>query len=138
MPIFRIAGGRILSTVKMHLIKGRSCGDPFCQAVEEVVQDLDLKIKNIIDSQHEALTASTTGLSPARVMGLLLFFLLFSFTRKQMSFACLVSSLYFKGLSIEYYLLLTVQSSVIVVLNFLKRLILEDYSVDFKKLIYLN
>ncbi|NWZ77045.1 PARI protein, partial [Poecile atricapillus] len=62
----RIAGGRILSTVKMHLIKGRSNGDPFCQAVEEVVQDLDLKIKNIIDSQQEALTASTTGVSPAR------------------------------------------------------------------------
>ncbi|KAM6288065.1 PCNA-interacting partner [Spheniscus humboldti] len=61
----RIAGGRILSTVKMHLIKGRSNGDPFCQAVEEVVQDLDLKIKNIIDSQHEVLTASTTGVSPA-------------------------------------------------------------------------
>ncbi|NWQ88965.1 PARI protein, partial [Burhinus bistriatus] len=84
----RIAGGRILSTVKMHLIKGRSNGDPFCQAVEEVVQDLDLKIKNIIDSQHEVLTASTTGVSPARVMGLLLFILLFSFIRKQMSFAC--------------------------------------------------
>ncbi|KFO06676.1 PCNA-interacting partner, partial [Balearica regulorum gibbericeps] len=67
----RIAGGRILSTVKMHLIKDRSNGDPFCQAVEEVVQDLDLKIKNIIDSQHEVLTASTTGVSPARVMGLL-------------------------------------------------------------------
>ncbi|NWV98630.1 PARI protein, partial [Machaerirhynchus nigripectus] len=65
----RIAGGRILSTVKMHLIKDRSNGDPFCQAVEEVVQDLDLKIKNIIDSQQEALTASTTGVSPARVMG---------------------------------------------------------------------
>uniref|UniRef100_A0A8C3JZ29 PCNA-interacting partner n=1 Tax=Calidris pygmaea TaxID=425635 RepID=A0A8C3JZ29_9CHAR len=62
----RIAGGRILSTVKMHLIKGRSNGDPFCQAVEEVVQDLDLKIKNIIDSQREVLTASTTGVSPAR------------------------------------------------------------------------
>ncbi|XP_064312444.1 PCNA-interacting partner isoform X4 [Phalacrocorax carbo] len=62
----RIAGGRILSTVKMHLIKGRSNGDPFCQAVEEAVQDLDLKIKNIIDSQHEVLTASTTGASPAR------------------------------------------------------------------------
>ncbi|KFV59350.1 PCNA-interacting partner [Gavia stellata] len=86
----RIAGGRILSTVKMHLIKGRSNGDPFCQAVEEVVEDLDLKIKNIIDSQHEVLTANTTGVSPARVMGLLLFFLLFSFTRKQMSFAFLV------------------------------------------------
>ncbi|KAJ7399113.1 PCNA-interacting partner [Pitangus sulphuratus] len=62
----RIAGGRILSTVKMHLIKGRSNGDPFCQAVEEVVQDLDLKIKNIIDSQQEILTASTTGVSPTR------------------------------------------------------------------------
>ncbi|KFR02431.1 PCNA-interacting partner [Opisthocomus hoazin] len=67
----RIAGGRIMSTVKMHLIKGRSNGDPFCQAVEEVVQDLDLKIKNIVDSQHEVLTDSTTGVSPARVMGLL-------------------------------------------------------------------
>ncbi|KAM6137835.1 PCNA-interacting partner [Pterocles gutturalis] len=62
----RVAGGQILSTVKMHLIKGRSNGDPFCQAVEEVVQDLDLKIKNIIDSQYEVLTASTTGFSPAR------------------------------------------------------------------------
>ncbi|NXX48415.1 PARI protein, partial [Tricholaema leucomelas] len=79
----RIAGGRILSTVKMHLIKGRSNGDPFCKAVEEVVEDLDLKIKNIIDSQQEVLTASTTGVSPARVMGVLLFFLLFSLTRKQ-------------------------------------------------------
>ncbi|NWZ05533.1 PARI protein, partial [Agelaius phoeniceus] len=84
----RIAGGRILSTVKMHLIKGRSNGDPFCQAVEEAVQDLDLKIKNIIDSQQETSTASTTGVSPARVMGLLLFSLLFSFIRKQKSFAC--------------------------------------------------
>ncbi|XP_062347239.1 PCNA-interacting partner isoform X1 [Cinclus cinclus] len=62
----RIAGGQILSTVKMHLIKGRSNGDPFCQAVEEAVQDLDLKIKNIVDSQQETLTASTTGVSPAR------------------------------------------------------------------------
>ncbi|NXH81488.1 PARI protein, partial [Edolisoma coerulescens] len=87
----RIAGGRILSTVKMHLIKGRSNGDPFCQAVEEVVQDMDLKIKNIIDSQQETLTAGTTGISPARVMGLLLFFLLFNFIRKQMSFACFKS-----------------------------------------------
>ncbi|NXH51917.1 PARI protein, partial [Rhabdornis inornatus] len=87
----RIAGGRILSTVKMHLIKGRSNGDPFCQAVEEVVQDLDLKIKNIVNSQQETLTASTTGVSPARVMGLLLLFLLFSFKRKQISFACFKS-----------------------------------------------
>ncbi|XP_062425614.1 PCNA-interacting partner [Rhea pennata] len=62
----RIAGGRILSTVKMHLIKGRSNRDPFCRAVEEVVQDWDLKIKNITDSRHDVLTASTTGVSPAR------------------------------------------------------------------------
>ncbi|NXW93468.1 PARI protein, partial [Alopecoenas beccarii] len=70
----RISGGRILSTVKMHLIKGRSNGDPFCQAVEEVVEDLDLKIKNIIDSQHEVMAASTTGVSPARVISLAWFF----------------------------------------------------------------
>ncbi|XP_006138096.2 PCNA-interacting partner isoform X2 [Pelodiscus sinensis] len=62
----RIAGGRILSTIKMHLIKGRNSGDPFCRAAEEVLQDLDLRIKNIINSQHEAMTASTTGISPAR------------------------------------------------------------------------
>lgn len=80
----------------MHLIKGRSNGDPFCQAVEEVVQDLDLKIKNIIDSQQETLTAGTTGVSPARVMGLLLFFSLFGFIRKQMAFACLVSFSFLK------------------------------------------
>ncbi|KFW73452.1 PCNA-interacting partner [Pygoscelis adeliae] len=71
----RIAGGRILSTVKMHLIKGRSNGDPFCQAVEEVVQDLDLKIKNIIDSQHEVLTASTTGVTARNFSSLACFFL---------------------------------------------------------------
>uniref|UniRef100_A0A674K2T8 PCNA-interacting partner n=1 Tax=Terrapene triunguis TaxID=2587831 RepID=A0A674K2T8_9SAUR len=62
----RIAGGRILSTIKMHLIKGRNSGDSFCRAAEEVLQDLDLRIKNIINSQHEAVTASTTGISPAR------------------------------------------------------------------------
>ncbi|XP_010212593.1 PREDICTED: PCNA-interacting partner [Tinamus guttatus] len=66
MPFFRIAGGQILSTVKMHLLKGRSNGDPFCRAVEEVVEGWDLKIKNIIESQHDVLTASTTGVSPAR------------------------------------------------------------------------
>ncbi|EMP23977.1 PARP1-binding protein [Chelonia mydas] len=62
----RIAGGRILSTIKIHLIKGRNSGDPFCRAAEEVLRDLDLRIKNIINSQHEAVTASTTGISPAR------------------------------------------------------------------------
>ncbi|XP_042693733.1 PCNA-interacting partner isoform X3 [Centrocercus urophasianus] len=66
IPDPRVAGGQILSTVKMHLMKGRSNGDPFYQAVEEVVQDLDLRIKNIIDSQHEVLTVSATGVSPTR------------------------------------------------------------------------
>nr|XP_028601880.1 PCNA-interacting partner isoform X4 [Podarcis muralis] len=62
----RLAGGKILSTIKMHLIKGRNSGDAFCQAAEEVVQDLDLRIKNIINFQHESMTASTAGISPAR------------------------------------------------------------------------
>ncbi|XP_013914326.1 PREDICTED: PCNA-interacting partner [Thamnophis sirtalis] len=62
----RHAGGRILSTIKMQLIKGRNSRDPFCQAAEEVVQDLDLRIKNIISFQHEAVAASATGISPAR------------------------------------------------------------------------
>ncbi|NXQ41379.1 PARI protein, partial [Catharus fuscescens] len=91
----RIAGGRILSTVKMHLTKGRSNGDPFCQAVEEVVQDLDLKIKNIVDSQQETLTASTPGVSPARVMGLLF-----------LKSCCIVSRLTLKqlqGLSVVWF-----------------------------------
>ncbi|XP_034259709.1 PCNA-interacting partner isoform X1 [Pantherophis guttatus] len=60
------AGGRILSTIKMQLIKGLNSGDPFCQAAEEVVQDLDLRIKSIISFQHEAVAASATGISPAR------------------------------------------------------------------------
>ncbi|KAJ7329077.1 hypothetical protein JRQ81_015251 [Phrynocephalus forsythii] len=62
----RIAGGQILSTIKMHLIKGLNSRDLFCQAAEEVVQDLDLRIKNIINFQHEAMAASTAGISPAR------------------------------------------------------------------------
>ncbi|XP_003499740.1 PCNA-interacting partner isoform X1 [Cricetulus griseus] len=58
-----LAGGRILSVIKMRLIKGHSSGDPFYKAVEEVVQDLDLRIKNIINSQ-ESVTVSTTNISP--------------------------------------------------------------------------
>ncbi|NXD19163.1 PARI protein, partial [Spelaeornis formosus] len=95
----RIAGGRILSTVKMHLIKGRSNGDPFCQAVEEVVQDLDLKIKNIIDTQQETLTASTTGVSPERVMGLYYFYYLALLESKNL---LPVFFSIFKGLSVDY------------------------------------
>ncbi|XP_054844369.1 PCNA-interacting partner [Eublepharis macularius] len=62
----RLAGGQILSTIKMHLIKGRNSRDPFCQAAEEVVCDLDLRIKNIINFQHDVVAASSTGISPAR------------------------------------------------------------------------
>uniref|UniRef100_R4GDL7 PCNA-interacting partner n=1 Tax=Anolis carolinensis TaxID=28377 RepID=R4GDL7_ANOCA len=66
IPDPRLAGGRILSTIKMHLIKGRNSKDPFCQAAEEVVKDLDLRIKNIKNFQHEAMAANSTGISPAR------------------------------------------------------------------------
>ncbi|XP_044535081.1 PCNA-interacting partner [Gracilinanus agilis] len=62
----RIAGSRILSAIKTELIKGRSSGDPFRQATEEVAQDLDLRIKNIINSQQEDRVVNTTGSSPAR------------------------------------------------------------------------
>ncbi|XP_042324681.1 LOW QUALITY PROTEIN: PCNA-interacting partner [Sceloporus undulatus] len=61
-----LAGGLILSTIKMHLSKGRNSKDPFCQALEEVVQDLDLRIKNIKNFQHETMAPNITGISPAR------------------------------------------------------------------------
>ncbi|XP_027711681.1 PCNA-interacting partner isoform X1 [Vombatus ursinus] len=66
IPNPRMAGGRILSAIKTELIKGRSSGDPFRQATEEVTQDLDLRIKNIINSQQEDRVVNTTGSSPAR------------------------------------------------------------------------
>ncbi|XP_060101594.1 PCNA-interacting partner isoform X2 [Heteronotia binoei] len=62
----RLAGGQILSTIKSHLIKGQNSRDPFCRAVEEVVHDSDLRIKNIINFQHDVVAASSTGVSPAR------------------------------------------------------------------------
>ncbi|XP_055250421.1 PCNA-interacting partner isoform X2 [Moschus berezovskii] len=61
-----IAGGRILSVIKMQLIKGQNSRDPFYKAVEEVAQDLDLRIKNIINSQQGDVALSTTDISPAR------------------------------------------------------------------------
>ncbi|XP_072511841.1 PCNA-interacting partner isoform X2 [Notamacropus eugenii] len=66
IPNPRIAGGRILSVIKTELIKGRSSGDPFRQAMEEVTHDLDLRIKNIMNSQQEDRVVNTTGSSPAR------------------------------------------------------------------------
>nr|XP_045009168.1 PCNA-interacting partner isoform X3 [Jaculus jaculus] len=66
VPNPSIAGGRILSMIKTQLSKGRNNGDPFYKAVEEVVQDLDLRIKNIINSQQERTVVSTTDTSPAR------------------------------------------------------------------------
>ncbi|XP_062930772.1 PCNA-interacting partner [Cynocephalus volans] len=66
IPNPSIAGGRILSVIKMQLIKGRNSRDPFYKAVEEVTQDLDLRIKNIISSQQGGVAVSTTDISPAR------------------------------------------------------------------------
>ncbi|XP_052020980.1 PCNA-interacting partner isoform X2 [Apodemus sylvaticus] len=63
IPNPSLAGGRILSAIKMRLIKGHSSGEPFYKAVEEVVQDLNLRIKNIINSQ-EGVAVSTTNISP--------------------------------------------------------------------------
>ncbi|XP_021482593.1 PCNA-interacting partner isoform X1 [Meriones unguiculatus] len=64
IPSPSLAGGRILSVIKMQLIKGHSSEDPFYKAVEEVVQDLNLRIKNIISSQEDV-AVSSTSLSPA-------------------------------------------------------------------------
>ncbi|XP_066109231.1 PCNA-interacting partner [Saccopteryx bilineata] len=61
-----MAGGRLLSVIKLQLIKGQNSRDPFCKAVEEVAQDLDLRIKSIISSQRGDVAASTTDISPAR------------------------------------------------------------------------
>ncbi|XP_008584167.1 PREDICTED: PCNA-interacting partner [Galeopterus variegatus] len=66
IPNPSIAGGQILSVIKMQLIKGRNSRDPFYKAVEEVTQDLDLRIKNIISSQQGGVAVSTTDISPAR------------------------------------------------------------------------
>ncbi|XP_058164615.1 PCNA-interacting partner isoform X1 [Dasypus novemcinctus] len=66
MPNPSIAGGRILSLIKMQLIKGQNSRDPFYKAVEEVAQDVELRIKNIINSQQEDEVVSTTDISPAQ------------------------------------------------------------------------
>ncbi|XP_005374622.1 PREDICTED: PCNA-interacting partner isoform X2 [Chinchilla lanigera] len=66
IPNPSIAGGRILSVIKMQLIKGQSSEAAFCKAVEEVAQDLDLRIKNIVNSQQEGGALGPTDISPAR------------------------------------------------------------------------
>jgi hypothetical protein len=53
----------------MQLIKGHSSGEPFYKAVEEVVQDLNLRIKNIINSQ-EGVAVSANNISPVPVKDL--------------------------------------------------------------------
>lgn len=60
----------------MQVTKGHSNRDPFYKAVEEVSQDLDLRIKDIINSQQRDLAVSTTDVSPARVMSFLYFIIL--------------------------------------------------------------
>nr|XP_033807964.1 PCNA-interacting partner [Geotrypetes seraphini]XP_033807965.1 PCNA-interacting partner [Geotrypetes seraphini]XP_033807966.1 PCNA-interacting partner [Geotrypetes seraphini] len=66
IPNPSISAGRILSSIKMRLMKGRSSGDPFCLAAVDVIQDLEERINNIIHFQQEAVNASSTGISPAR------------------------------------------------------------------------
>ncbi|XP_069085079.1 PCNA-interacting partner [Pleurodeles waltl] len=62
----RNAVGRILSTIKMNLLRGRSSGDRYCGAAMDVVHDLELRIQNIINDQQSAVHDLTTGISPAR------------------------------------------------------------------------
>nr|Q28EM3.2 RecName: Full=PCNA-interacting partner; Short=PARI; AltName: Full=PARP-1 binding protein; AltName: Full=PARP1-binding protein; Short=PARPBP [Xenopus tropicalis] len=62
----RTAGELLLSTIKMHLIKGRSSGDPLSEAATDVAQDLDLRIKNLINLLSEDKYSVTPGISPAR------------------------------------------------------------------------
>lgn len=62
--------------IKTQLIKGQNSRDPFHKAVEEVAQDLDLRIKNIINSQQGDVAVSTTDISPARVMTFLFLIIL--------------------------------------------------------------
>lgn len=50
----------------MRLIKGQSSKASFCQAVEEIAQDLDLRIKNIVTSEQEDGVLGPTDTSPAR------------------------------------------------------------------------
>ncbi|KAM4839653.1 PCNA-interacting partner isoform X7 [Urocitellus parryii] len=66
IPSPSIAGSRILSVIKVQLTKGQNSRDPFYKAVEEAAQALDLRIKNIINSQQEAVAVSTPDISPAR------------------------------------------------------------------------
>ncbi|XP_075712797.1 PCNA-interacting partner isoform X2 [Rhinoderma darwinii] len=60
----RNAGALILSAIKMHLIKGRGSGDSFSEAVIEVAQDLDLRVKDLLNLSNE--NERSTGVSPAR------------------------------------------------------------------------
>lgn len=62
----RTAADRILSAIKMHLIKGRGSGDLFSEAVMEVAHNMDLRIKNLINLSSEVKHESSAGISPAR------------------------------------------------------------------------
>ncbi|XP_073431267.1 PCNA-interacting partner isoform X1 [Dendrobates tinctorius] len=59
----RNAGELILSAIKTHLLKGRGSGDGFSEAVVEVAQELDLRVKNLnLSTANE----SAIGISPLR------------------------------------------------------------------------
>ncbi|KAM5170178.1 PCNA-interacting partner [Mantella aurantiaca] len=62
----RTSAERLLSAIKMHLIKGRGSGDLFSEAVMEVAHSLDLRIKNLINLSSEVKNEDSTGISPAR------------------------------------------------------------------------
>lgn len=89
--------------IKMQLIKGQNSRDSFYKAVEEVAQDLDLRIKNIINSEQVDVAVNTTDISPARVMTFL-FFIIFLY--KTSSLLLLVEMLYHCHLSQESELLM--------------------------------
>lgn len=82
--------------IKMQLIKGQNSRDPFCKAVEEVAQDLDLRIKNIINSQQGDVILGTTDISPARVMSFLFFIIL---PYKTLSLLLVIEMVYYCYLS---------------------------------------
>lgn len=81
--------------IKMQLIKGQNSKDPFYKAVEKVAQDLDLRIKNIINSQQGDVAFSATDISPARVMSFLFIILLY----KTLSLLLVVGIVYYYLLS---------------------------------------
>ncbi|MBN3303668.1 PARI protein, partial [Amia calva] len=66
IPDPSLAGGRMMTLIKMALLKGRSSGDPVCRAAEEALQELKQRISCINDTRKQATNPAGTGISPAR------------------------------------------------------------------------